>query len=36
MRLSPMVRRLLWFALLWAASILALGIVAMAIRFAIG
>ena len=28
-------RRVLWFVAIWAASVLALGVVAMAIRFAI-
>ena len=30
-----MLRRVLWFAAIWAGSVLALGVVAYAIRFAI-
>jgi hypothetical protein len=35
-RKSPLVARLGWFALYWLASILALGVVAYGIRWAIG
>jgi hypothetical protein len=33
---GPLYKRLLWMLAIWSASILALGLVAMAIRWALG